>query len=645
MKIKMTSLFRALALASFAFVCLGVPIKAYLQSLSAVSEPAPSQSKGQAYPTRPIRSIMTVAGGADVVARLVAQGLTEALGQPVVVEAQAGAGGAIGAETVARAAPDGHTIMLASASTVVMSRFLSKSARLDPIKDFTPITKAFETVALVVTSPSLPVDSVQELIEYARRNPGKLSFGTSGVGTTHPLSGEAIRLLTGIDWIHVPYKGGPPVLTDLLSGQIQVGFSILATAAPFVSSGKIKLLAVNGARGAPARRDRQGIDPARGALEGRGHRVRDRHQHARGAHRDHPARHRAHEPDRRGDRHSAGIARNYGREKSSEENRAVSGEKSAPFAGKAAAQHDGRQLRDRARAERGRGEAQGHRARRRGLSGHARHPRPGGARQGLRRERVQRRRIRRSEAQRPRRHHRDPGVPAPAVPPRLHLRQPLEGDRGADRPDRAAGRVPHRTITWVIESDDEASLQAPADLKLERAPRGKKVEDMLLSGEVDAMVAPNLTRAIGEGDPRVARLFPDYKAIEADYYRRTGIFPIMHVTTVPSTIVARHPWVVESLVLAFEEAKQLAYQRLANPRNVPLAWFRSYWEDERALLGADPWEYGLSEINKRNYDTLVGWVHEQVLTGKRPTLGDQFPKEAFELELPLPRMHEIDYRF
>ncbi len=206
-------------------------------------------------------------------------------------------------------------------------------------------------------------------------------------------------------------------------------------------------------------------------------------------------------------------------------------------------------------------------------------------------------------------------------------------------------RVPHRTITWVIESDDEASLQAPADLKLERVPRGKKVEDMLLSGEVDAMVAPNVTRAIGEGDPRVARLFPDYRAIEADYYRRTGIFPIMHVTTVPSETVARHPWVVESLVLAFEEAKQLAYQRLANPRNVPLAWFRTSWEEERALLGADPWEYGLSEINKRNYDTLVGWVHEQVLTGRRPALEDLFPKEAFELELPLPRMHEIDYRF
>jgi len=133
-------------------------------------------------------------------------------------------------------------------------------------------------------------------------------------------------------------------------------------------------------------------------------------------------------------------------------------------------------------------------------------------------------------------------------------------------------RVPHRAITWVIESDDDASLRAPADLRIERAPRGKKVEAMLLAGEVDAMIAPNVTRMIGEGDARVARLFPNYREIEADYHRRTGIFPIMHVTTIPSKLVARHPWVVESLVLAFEEAKQLAYRRLVNPRNVPLAW-------------------------------------------------------------------------
>jgi 4,5-dihydroxyphthalate decarboxylase len=205
--------------------------------------------------------------------------------------------------------------------------------------------------------------------------------------------------------------------------------------------------------------------------------------------------------------------------------------------------------------------------------------------------------------------------------------------------------VPHRSITWVIESDDDASLRAPAELKIERAPRGRNVEDLLLAGEVDALIAPNLVRMIGEGDPRVARLFPNYRELEADYYRRTRLFPIMHVTTVPAEVVARHPWVVESLVLAFEEAKQLAYQRLADPRNVPLAWYRSYWEEERALLGPDPWEYGLSEINRRNVDTLLGWVHAQVLSGARPKLEDLFPREAFQLELPLPRIHEIDCKF
>src|SRR5258705_5789947 len=202
----------------------------------------------QPYPTRPIRSIMTVAGGADIIARLVAQGLTQSLGQPVVVETQSGAGGTIGAEAVARAAPDGHTIMLASESALVMSRFLSKSARLDPLKDFTPITKAFDTIAVVETTPAQPFGSIRELIDYARHNPGRLSYGTSGIGTTHHLSGESIRLLTGIDWVHVPYKGGPPVITDLIGGEIQVGLSILATAAPFLASGKIKILAVNGAK-------------------------------------------------------------------------------------------------------------------------------------------------------------------------------------------------------------------------------------------------------------------------------------------------------------------------------------------------------------------------------------------------------------
>jgi tripartite-type tricarboxylate transporter receptor subunit TctC len=205
-------------------------------------------AQAQSYPSRPIRSILTVAGGADLVARLVAQGLTASLGQPVVVESQSGAGGTIGAEAVARAAPDGYTIMLTSESALVMSRFLSKSARLDPLRDFTPITKAFETIAVIETTPAQPFASIRELIAYAKAHPGKLSYGTSGVGTTHHLSGESIRLLAGIDWVHVPYRGGPAVLTDLVGGEIQVGFSVLGTVAPFIASGKVRLLAVNGTK-------------------------------------------------------------------------------------------------------------------------------------------------------------------------------------------------------------------------------------------------------------------------------------------------------------------------------------------------------------------------------------------------------------
>jgi len=165
----------------------------------------------------------------------------------VVVETQSGAGGAIGAEAVARAAPT------ATPSCSLGERsgdepVLSKSARLDPLKDFTPITKAFETVALVVDQPRASGRVGGRLIEYAKRHPGKLSFGTSGIGTTHHLSGESIRLLTGIDWVHVPYKGGPPVITDLIAGEIQVGFSILATAHRSSLPGRIRILAVNGAK-------------------------------------------------------------------------------------------------------------------------------------------------------------------------------------------------------------------------------------------------------------------------------------------------------------------------------------------------------------------------------------------------------------
>jgi 4,5-dihydroxyphthalate decarboxylase len=205
--------------------------------------------------------------------------------------------------------------------------------------------------------------------------------------------------------------------------------------------------------------------------------------------------------------------------------------------------------------------------------------------------------------------------------------------------------APHRSINWVIQDTDEASEQAPPSTRIEVVPKGKKIEEMVLTGEVDAIIMPNVNEAHAKGDPRIARLWPNYKAVETDYYNRTGFFPIMHVTTVPTEIVAKYPWVVESLTLAFEEAKQLAFKRLANPRNVPLAFWRTYQEEERALLGPDPWEYGLSDLNQRNYGTLVNFVHDQVLQGPRPSLRDLFAKEAFELSLPLPRMHGIEYHF
>jgi 4,5-dihydroxyphthalate decarboxylase len=206
--------------------------------------------------------------------------------------------------------------------------------------------------------------------------------------------------------------------------------------------------------------------------------------------------------------------------------------------------------------------------------------------------------------------------------------------------------VPHRSMTYVVErNEDVAAKKLPGDLKIEVLPKGRDVEKMLLEGELDVIMAPNVMKEIAEGDPRVGHLWDDYKAVEVEYYRRTGFFPIMHITTVPQELVARHPWIVESLTHAFEEAKQLAFRHVANPRIVPLAWFRTQWEEERRLLGRDPWEFGLSDLNKRNYDQLSQFVYEQGMTSRKMPLEDLFAKEAFELELPLPLKHPVVYDF
>jgi len=205
----------------------------------------PGAVLAQAYPVKPIKTIMTVGGGAELIARIVAQGLAEPLGQPVVVEVQSGAGGSIGQEAVARAAPDGYTLMFSSVSSHVAPIFLSKNVRFDPIKSYTPIAKVAESILLIAANPGEPYSTVREMIDYAKRNPGKIAYGTSGVGTTHHFSAVMITALSGIDWVHVPYKAGPPVVTDLITGQIQVGFVILGTLGGYVNAGKVKVIGTN----------------------------------------------------------------------------------------------------------------------------------------------------------------------------------------------------------------------------------------------------------------------------------------------------------------------------------------------------------------------------------------------------------------
>jgi len=147
---------------------------------------------------------------------------------------------------------------------------------------------------------------------------------------------------------------------------------------------------------------------------------------------------------------------------------------------------------------------------------------------------------------------------------------------------------------------------------------------MLAAGDVDAVLHPEILRPFAERDPRVARLFPDYKRVEIEYYRRTGIFPIMHVTAIRKEIADEHPWAAQSLMRAFEESKQIAYRRLENPRIVPLAWYREAWEEQLNLLGSDPWEYGLGARNRNNLETAIGYSHECGLISCRPTLEQLF---------------------
>ncbi len=199
----------------------------------------------QAYPSQPIKLIVPFSpgGGTDTFARVVAGAMQPSLGQSIIVENKPGAGGNIGADLVAKSKPDGYTLLLAQDSLAIVP-WLYKELTFDPIKDFEPIgVGVFMPMALVVKN-GLPVDSVKQLVEYAKANPGKLSYGTPGIGTAHHLNFESFLQTTGTKMLHIPYKGASNMLSDLASGNVDVAFSALSSVKTLVDSGKIKIIAV-----------------------------------------------------------------------------------------------------------------------------------------------------------------------------------------------------------------------------------------------------------------------------------------------------------------------------------------------------------------------------------------------------------------
>ena len=215
---------------------------------------APLAALGQAYPSKAVRMVVPyAAGGAtDTVARAMGNRLSESLGQPVVIDNRGGAGGMIGSDIVAKAAPDGYTLLLTVGPPHSAYPFFMRNVPFDTVKDFTPIIIVGTAPQSVVVHPSLPVTTLRELIAYGKKNPGKLSFGTSGVGSSQHMGGLLLNRAAGIDMVHVAYKGGGPALNDVLGGQIPVAMLALSTVMPHVRSGKLRLIAVLEAQRAKA---------------------------------------------------------------------------------------------------------------------------------------------------------------------------------------------------------------------------------------------------------------------------------------------------------------------------------------------------------------------------------------------------------
>ena len=200
----------------------------------------------QSYPSKPIRLIVPFApgGGVDLIGRIIAQKLQEAWGQPVIVDNRGGGGGNIGTDMVAKSPPDGHTLLMGYVGNLAINPFLFRKLPYDPVKDFSPISLAATAPNLLVAHPSVPANTVKDLVTLAKTKPGSLSYASAGNGTVGHMVAELFKSVTGIGIVHIPYKGNGPAVTDLLGGQVQLMFAAPGAVIPFVEAKKLKALAV-----------------------------------------------------------------------------------------------------------------------------------------------------------------------------------------------------------------------------------------------------------------------------------------------------------------------------------------------------------------------------------------------------------------
>jgi len=206
----------------------------------------PLAAQAQTYPSKPVRVVIPYPAGStpDIVGRTVSERLQKALGQPFVVENRTGAGGNIGTEIVAKAAPDGHTLLVAINGPVAVNKHLYKSLPFDPDRDLLPISLLASAPQMLVTTPAVPAETFKAFVDYAKRNPGKLSFGSVGAGSASHLTMELLKNDARVFIVHIPYRGFPPAVTDMLAGNIDTMFAIIPAVLPHVKAGKMRALAV-----------------------------------------------------------------------------------------------------------------------------------------------------------------------------------------------------------------------------------------------------------------------------------------------------------------------------------------------------------------------------------------------------------------